>query len=36
MYFGEAAFEQRIFSFLAGSPAEKLGIKRIDFSKVGN
>ncbi|MEO0453386.1 MAG: right-handed parallel beta-helix repeat-containing protein [Verrucomicrobiota bacterium] len=34
--FDEAAFEQRIYRFKPGSPAEKLGIQPIDLSKVGS
>ena len=34
--FDEDAFEQKIFRFKPGSPAEKLGIRSIDLSKVGS
>jgi hypothetical protein len=34
--FDEEAFAQKIFRFKPGSPAEKLGIKPIDLSKVGS
>jgi hypothetical protein len=34
--FDEAAFEQKIFRFMPGSPAEKLGIAPIDLSDVGS
>ena len=34
--FDEEAMKQKIFRFLPGSPAEKLGIKPIDLSEVGS
>ena len=34
--FDEAAMKQKIFRFLPGSPAEKLGIEPIDLSEVGS